>query len=69
MTKFEEILRQKGFTGAMIARELKISEANVSHWRHGKMWIPQKHRKQLSKILGVPVDELLDDRGVPKMAE
>lgn len=68
-TIFEFAMESKGITGAEISRALGVSEAVVSHWKRGRVYIPSKYRSQVAEILGVRIDELIDNRGVPKLAE
>ena len=69
VTVFEIAMNYKGISGAQIARTLGVGEAAVSHWKHGRFYVPKKHQHRVAEILGVSVDELFDERGVPKVGE
>lgn len=68
-TAFEIAMQAKGITGAEISRTLGVGEAVVSHWKHGRFYVPEKYRARVSELLGVPVNELFDERGIPKIME
>lgn len=68
-TLFEVAMASKDITGAEIARKLGVSDTVVSHWKHGRLYVAEKYRSQLAEILEVRIDELVDGRGVPKLAE
>lgn len=61
-TAFEIAMQAKGITGAEISRALGVGEAIVSHWKQGRMYIPPKYHSKLAELLGVRIDELVDER-------
>lgn len=68
-TLFEVAMASKDITGAEIARTLGVSDTTVSHWKHGRLYVAEKYRARVAELLGVSVDELVDERGIPKLAE
>jgi transcriptional regulator with XRE-family HTH domain len=66
-TRLARAMEAKGLKGTELARTLKISEVVVSEWKHGRRYVPQKHREPLAEILDVPAEELFDERGIPKL--
>lgn len=69
MTAFEVAMNQKSLSGAQIARALGVGEAVVSHWKHGRVYVPEKYQHRVAELLSMSIDELFDERGVPKIAE
>ncbi len=69
MTAFEVAMNRKNLSGAQIARALGVGEAVVSHWKHGRFYVPKKHQHRVAELLGVSIDELFDERGIPKIVE
>lgn len=68
-TKLDDLFRRRGVKNIQLARSLGVSEIAISAWKRGRLSVPQKHRKALAKALGVEVEEILDDRGLAKLAE
>lgn len=68
-TVFEVAMAAKGLTGAKIARLLCVSDPVVSNWKRGHLYVPQKYRSRIAELLGLPIEELFDARGIPKLAE
>ena len=68
-TNLAVAMHRSGISGAEISRALGVGEAMVSHWKQGRMYIPSKYRSTLAELLGVHIDELVDERGVPKLVE
>jgi len=62
-------MHRSGITGAEISRALGVGEAVISHWKHGRFYVPEKYRARVAELLGVPVNELFDEHGLPKFAE
>lgn len=69
MTAFEVAMNQKGLSGAQIARALGVGEAVVSHWKHGRVYVPEKYQHRVAELLDTSIDELFDERGIPKIVE
>jgi len=69
LTRIEKAFRDKELSGVEVARLLKVSESEISKWRKGRAYVPQKYRMPLSNLLGLDISELVDDRGIPKLAE
>lgn len=69
VTVFEMAMNRKGIRGAYIARTLGVGEAIVSHWKHGRLYVPQKYQHSVAELLGVSTDALFDQRGISKLAE
>lgn len=69
VTAFEVAMNQKGLSGAHIARTLGVSDATVSHWKYGRFYVPPKYQHRVAELLSVSVDELFDERGIPRVAE
>jgi len=68
-TKLDDLFRRRGVKNIQLARSLGVSEIAISAWKRGRLSVPQKHRKALAKALGVEVEEILDGRGLAKLAE
>lgn len=68
-TVLGEMLQKKGLTGVALARSIGVADSLISHWRKGRVYVPEKYREPISKLLGVPMDELFDARGLPKLVE
>jgi len=69
MTKLDGIMHQKNISNIKLARTLGVSEGAVSAWKRGAACVPQKRREALAQALGVSVEEILDSRGLAKLAE
>lgn len=68
-TKIDKLVARRGFSNIRLARELNVSEVAISAWRRGRLSVPIKHRKALARALGVQVDDILDERGLARLAE
>lgn len=68
-TVIERIMRQRGITNKSLARTLDVTDAVVCRWKKGQVCVPPGRRQQLAEALGVEVDDILDDRGLAKLAE
>lgn len=69
MTAFEVAMNRKNLSGAQIARALGVGETVVSHWKHGRVYVPVKYQHRVAELLSMSIDELFDERGVPKVVE
>ncbi len=68
-TRMAVAMDQKGIKGSDIRRKLDVSEAMASRWRTGKMYVAPKYQGPLSELLGVPPEDLFDERGIPKVVK
>lgn len=59
--KLKELRRAKGYTQSEIAEKLGITQSTYSYWEAGKVKIDSGSLKQLSNILGVSTDYLLEN--------
>ncbi len=62
-------MKKLGIRGVQIARALSVSEGDVSKWKQGWTRVPPKHQAELASLVGVPVDQLLDERGLARLQE
>jgi len=69
MTKIEELMHKRGISNIRLARALEVSEGSTSAWKRGIVCVPSKHRQKLAEALGVKVEEILDARGLAKLAD
>lgn len=65
-TRMAKAMLELGISGIKLARTLEVAESQVSKWRNGLMYVSPRYRSKLSEILGVPAEELFDERGIPK---
>lgn len=64
------LMRKKGIKNIELARHIGAGEAQVSHWKAGRTYIPPKHHKTLAEFLGVPIEEIIDlETNLPKFVE
>ena len=49
------------------ARKHGFPETTLCQVERGRMAIPCRWRRELSRALGVPLDELCDERGLPRV--
>ena len=66
--------KEKGLTQANLAEQLGVSDRAVSKWETGRSLPDADNMLELSRILGITVDELLkgektDEGGFNQMAE
>ncbi len=66
MTLLDKALREKGISGAEVARRLRTGESEVCKWKKGLLYVPAKHRETLAELVGVPAEALFDGKGIPK---
>jgi transcriptional regulator with XRE-family HTH domain len=57
----KELRLAAGLTQKVIAKELNVDQAAVSHWENGVNPPTRKYREPLAKLLGCTVDELLKE--------
>lgn len=69
LTKLGGVMHQKNISNIKLARTLGVSEGAVSAWKRGIVCVPKKHRQRLAQALGVTVAEILDSRGLARLAE
>ena len=58
MTKFKQLLLNKGIKQDWVARQAKVSKDTVSLWARGLSSPTLKHKIRLAKILGVPLKQI-----------
>ncbi len=68
-TIFAVKLKERGLTGVALARRIGVADSLVSHWRKGRIYVPEKYREQIARMLGVPAEQLFDERGLPKVVK
>ncbi len=69
LTKIEKIMNLHGITNKALARALGVSDVAICEWKRGRVCVPPGRRKQLADSLGVEVDDIIDARGLAKLAE
>jgi len=69
MTKIELVMARRGVSNIKLARALGVSEGSTSAWKRGYVCVPRKHRQKLAEALGVKVEDILDERGLARLAE
>lgn len=68
-TVLGKLMAKKGLKNVEIARNLCISEVRFSAWKCGHEYVPPKHRRRLAEALNVEVEDILDERGLARLAE
>ncbi|HOB11103.1 MAG TPA: helix-turn-helix transcriptional regulator [Acetomicrobium sp.] len=68
-TEIAKVMSFKGITNKSLARFLGVSDVAICEWKRGRVCVPPGRRKQLADALGVEVDDILDGRGLAKLAE
>ncbi len=68
-TVLSVLMAQRGIRNGDVARKFNISEIEVCRWKGCRSYVSPKHRQQLADMLGVRVEDILDERGVAKLAE
>lgn len=68
-TEIAKIMRLRGISNKLLAQALNVTDAAVCGWKRGRICVPLGRRKQLAEALGVSVEEILDERGLAKLAE
>jgi len=63
------LMAKKGIRNGDVARSLNITEMEVCRWKGCRSYVPPKHRQHLADLLGVNVEDILDERGIAKLAE
>lgn len=53
-----EARKKRGLAQCELGRRLKVDQAAVSNWEKGKYTPCKKYWKDMSRILGVPVNEI-----------
>ncbi len=61
-TILKKIMTERRIKNIEMARRLAASESMVSHWRAGRVWVPQKYHEKLVDLLGVPIEEFIDPK-------
>lgn len=59
--KLEILLREKGLTQASLEQRVMLSENRISKWKNGTGEPTGRQALRMARILGVPVEYLLDD--------
>ena len=52
-----------GFTQCDLAKQLGVSPVAVSKWESGKAFPNVKRLRAISEILGIPVEEMIEQEG------
>lgn len=68
-TEIAKVMSIKGITNKSLARSLDVTDVAICEWKRGRVCVPPGRRKQLADALGVEVDDILDGRGLAKLAE
>lgn len=68
-TKIATIMRLRRISNKSLAMALNVTDVVLCGWKRGKVCVPPGRRQQLAEALGVEVDDILDDRGLAKLAE
>ena len=68
-TEIAKVMSIKGITNKSLARSLGVTDVAICEWKRGRVCVPPGRRKQLADALGVRVEEILDDRGLARLAE
>ncbi len=63
------LMARKGIRNVDIARQFRITEIEVSRWKGGRGYVPPKWRQPLAEMLGVKVEDILDERGIARLAD
>lgn len=53
-----EARKRRGLAQCELGRRLKVDQTAVSNWENGKYTPCKKYHKDISRILGVPVNEI-----------
>lgn len=53
-----EARKRRGLAQCELGRRLKVDQTAISNWENGKNTPCKKYWKDMSRILGVPVDEI-----------
>ena len=67
--KLQELRKQKGFTQEELGNLLYVSRTTVSKWESGRGYPNLDSLKEISKIFGVSIDQLLDGNELLTIAE
>lgn len=59
--KIREYREKAGMTQAQLAKKMNVDQSAVSLWESEKTSPLKKYRKELAKVLGVELDELLKE--------
>ncbi|HOM97948.1 MAG TPA: helix-turn-helix transcriptional regulator [Acetomicrobium sp.] len=68
-TEITKVMSLKGISNKSLARSLDVTDVAICEWKRGRVCVPPGRRKQLADALGVKVDDILDGRGLAKLAE
>ena len=68
-TEIAKVMSLKGISNKSLARSLDVTDVAICEWKRGRVCVPPGRRKQLADALGVEVEDILDDRGLAKLAE
>lgn len=70
VTRLLVLMRKKGIKNIELARQIGVGEAQVSHWKACRNYIPPKHHKALAEFLGVSIEEIIDSKtNLPRFIE
>lgn len=58
----KELLKAKGLKQKWLANKIGVSEVTVSNWCAGKSVPREEHLRELSKLLNVPMKNILNQR-------
>jgi DNA-binding Xre family transcriptional regulator len=61
-TILKKIMIERRIKNIEMARRVAVSESMVSHWRAGRVWVPQKYHEKLVDLLDVPIEEFIDPK-------
>lgn len=59
-TKFKSKIREKGYTVEMLAYKLKVTPETVFQWADNRRKPNTSTLKQIAKILGCKIEDLVD---------
>ena len=67
--KLREYRERVGLRQVDVAKKLNVNQTAVSKWENGGNPISRKYQKQLAKLYGITVDELLSDQDIEQTGD